>query len=86
MTNIWKSIVIVYKIERNKGQLIKVSEITNDCWLEKIIGWLDDDDSVKRRDKDLWHFFRIIERKGILQSIGIQSSQSYGERMFRIIC
>lgn len=85
MTNIWKSIVILYKIENKKGQLLKVSEITNDCWLEKIIGWLDDDDSVKRRDKDLWHFFKIIERQGILQSISEQRSQSYGERMFRII-
>jgi hypothetical protein len=64
---VWKSLVLYYKIQKASRDSVNTQSIAEDKWLMRMTGWPEDERSVQKRSFDLWRYFSELEKMGRLQ-------------------
>lgn len=68
----WKTLVYYYRVVKKAGGVVQTSQIAEDPWFERLLGWPTDEDSAETRAKQLWFWFRDLEQLGLVTHDGRQ--------------
>lgn len=69
---IWKSLIRLYRFQNSKRDKINIPQLARDKWFEALTGWPNDEESVKKRNIDLWYWFKELETEGLVHHTGRQ--------------
>lgn len=69
---IWKFLIRLYRLQKSKSNKIHLPKLARDKWLEAMIGWPNDEESVKNRTINLWFWFQELEKEGLVHHTGRQ--------------
>lgn len=69
---VWKSLVWHYKIVKNQGDVVLLESLANDSMFLELLGWPTDDFAIKKRQKNLWFWFKELEVGGLVSHQGWQ--------------
>ncbi|GAB1257719.1 hypothetical protein NBRC116494_22210 [Aurantivibrio plasticivorans] len=70
--SVWKSLVWYYKISRKTGFEVSLKSIADDAWISELLDWPEDQASIDARQKNLWFWFKDLEKVGIARHQGRQ--------------
>ncbi|WP_039912988.1 competence protein CoiA family protein [Cellvibrio mixtus] len=70
--SIWKGLVWYYYVFKKKEEVVYLSSIAECKWLSRLLSWSDTSESINKRQKDLWFWFKDLESIGLVGHEGAQ--------------